>query len=128
LGVVFSNAKFDLIKDANYEPFKKSEDKDLVYKAGENYSEKVKNLLERSITNLEPVKNRVISLLSGGLDSSIIYKILYKKFNISTSYSTSYPFEKKAVGEAQYAKTAADYFKADHKHEDFTNNDYVRGV
>ncbi|SDS79984.1 Asparagine synthetase B (glutamine-hydrolyzing) [Gillisia sp. Hel1_33_143] len=117
-----------LLKNKDYAPFSKSSNKDLVYSNAENYQDKIKNLLEKSLTNLRPVKDRVTSMLSGGLDSSILYKILYHKFNISTSFSTCYPFDNKEVGEAQYAKTAAEYFKADHQHKEFTNNDYVKGV
>ncbi|MCF4102651.1 asparagine synthase-related protein [Gillisia sp. M10.2A] len=126
--IKFSNRTLDLVKDVDYSPFKKSSNKELVYSHGDNYQEKIKKLLEKSLTNLSPVKDRVTSMLSGGLDSSILYKILYHKFNISTSFSTCYPFDNKKIGEAQYAKTAADYFKADHQHKDFSNNDYVRGV
>jgi len=68
-------------------------------------------------------------LLSGGLDSSILLKIMQSQFPVDVTYSTGYPFEEDAENnEKKYAFTASKIFETDHRYLEMTVEDYLRGL
>ena len=86
-------------------------------------------LLDESICALDPCKDRLAVLLSGGLDSSILFKLCQKNFGMDTSYSTGYPFEesKKNI-EKKYAQTAAEAFDVKHNYFTSSTKEYLYGL
>jgi asparagine synthase (glutamine-hydrolysing) len=94
----------------------------------ENISRQTSNYLSKAIQALSPCKDRVAVLLSGGLDSSILFKICQANYGVDTTYSTGYPFEDPRKNmEKEYALSAADTFQAKHKYYEVTNKQYLRG-
>jgi len=93
------------------------------------YAENTLNLLDKSIKLLHPCKDRLAILLSGGLDSSILFKLCQRNYEIDTSYSTGYPFEdpKKNI-EREYAKSAAESFQTQHTYFSASIKDYLSGL
>jgi len=91
----------------------------------------VKNTLgciEEFIQELNPCKDRISVLLSGGLDSSILCRMCQKNYSINSSYSTGYPFE--AAGqnrEKQYATSAAHAFGTNHKYYETSTREFLHG-
>ena len=85
--------------------------------------------LTQSINHLDPCRNRLSVLLSGGLDSSILFAICREAFGISKSHSTSYPFENAIDDvEKEYAASAAEAFKSDHHFYEADNNEFLYGL
>ena len=86
------------------------------------------NLLNKSIKLLEPLKNKLSVLFSGGLDSSILFKICQKNFKTNITFSTGFPFENpKHNLEKEYSSSAANLFKTKHLFLDLTSTDYLHG-
>lgn len=87
------------------------------------------NLLDKSIKLLHPFKDRLAILLSGGLDSSILFKLCQRNYEIDTSYSTGYPFEdsKKNI-EREYAESASEAFHVNHTYYTSSTKDYLFGL
>ena len=95
----------------------------------ESISDKTLTYLNTSIRNLDACHNKISVLLSGGLDSSILYKICQANFNTDVTFSTSYPFEdQKNDFEKEYSISAANYFKTNHHYFEITIKDYVTGL
>jgi len=95
----------------------------------EQYSSRIRTDLTKALQSLNPVNDRLAVLLSGGLDSSILFAISKKTFGLNTSYSTSYPFEDAANDtEKKYATSAAEAFKSDHFHYETDTVKYIYGV
>lgn len=68
-------------------------------------------------------------LMSGGLDSSILFKMAQADLGVGESFSTSYPFEPEEEDvEKQYALTAADAMGARHRFFCPTTPQFLRGV
>ena len=87
------------------------------------------SLLNDSIQDLSPGKDRISVLLSGGLDSSILFKICQSRYGIDTTYSTGFPFENPTTNiEKEYALSAADAFKTKHSYCEVSNEEYLRGI
>lgn len=111
----------------NYNPFKEVKSNAL-----DNLNEINKdalNYLMESIGNLSPCKDKLLILLSGGLDSSILFKLCQQKYLINDTYSTGYPFEDKNNNiEKEYSISAAKAFKTNHTYYEVTNNDYLEGI
>jgi asparagine synthetase B (glutamine-hydrolysing) len=90
--------------------------------------EQTLNLLNKSIKILEPLKNKLSVLFSGGLDSSILFKICQKNFETNITFSTGFPFENpKHNLEKEYSSSAANLFKTKHLFLDLTSKDYLFG-
>ena len=86
-------------------------------------------LLDDTIRELIPCKDKISVLLSGGLDSSILCKICKSKYGIDTTYSTGYPFENPNNNtEKIYALSAADALKTKHSHFEVTTKEYLQGI
>ena len=78
-----------------------------------------------SIRALLPVRDGVAVFLSGGLDSSTIYRIAHMTLGTSKSYSTGYPFEDEEWNtEKAYALSAAQALGSEHTYLDTTSEEY----
>ena len=89
----------------------------------------VKRLLNESINNLNPKKDRLSVLLSGGIDSSILFKLCQQHFNINQSYSTGYPLDNLDINtEKKYALTAAEVFDSSHSYYSDTMESYLEAI
>jgi len=88
--------------------------------------EQTYNLLNNSIKSLDPLNKKISLMLSGGLDSSILFKICQNNFKTDTTYSTGFPFENpKNNIEKEYSISAANLFKTKHYFLDMTSEEYL---
>ena len=91
--------------------------------------EQTYTLLNNSIKTLDPVHKKISLLLSGGLDSSILYKICQHNFQTDTTFSTGFPFENpKNNIEKEYSLSAARLFKTHHYYLDMTSENYLHDL
>ena len=87
------------------------------------------NLIHEILRELTPCNDRIAVLLSGGLDSSILFKACDINYKIDTTYSTGYPFEDSDLNnEKTYAFSAANAFHTNHCYHEVTHDEYLRGV
>jgi asparagine synthetase B (glutamine-hydrolysing) len=117
------NGKCKIVDEKNYNPFliKKKEVETI-----DSIAENVINSLDESIKKLKPNKARLTVLLSGGLDSSILFKLCQQNYDLDTSYSTGYPFgDPKKNIEKKYAQTAAEAFQIKHNYFISSPKEYV---
>jgi asparagine synthetase B (glutamine-hydrolysing) len=85
--------------------------------------------LEETLKRLEPAKDEITVLLSGGLDSSIISTQYKKIFNQDTSYSTGYPFESPGLNiEKNYALSAAQALEMKHRYYEPSSQEFLTGI
>jgi asparagine synthetase B (glutamine-hydrolysing) len=92
------------------------------------YGDRTRDALRNAMTAVAPAGNRLRVLASGGLDSSILFKIAQAEMGVSQGYSTGYPFESDEEDvEKRYALTAAEAFGAEHHLFKPTVGDYQRG-
>ncbi len=85
------------------------------------------NLLQ-SVNFLSPCSNRLSVILSGGLDSSVLFAICKNLYGIRKSYSAIYPFENPVDDvEKKYALSAAEFFNSDHCLCQTDINEYLYG-
>ena len=88
----------------------------------------VADLLSASIDRLAPAASRVATLLSGGVDSSILSSIVKDRLAVCDTYSTSYPFDGPATNyEQKYALSAASAMSTRHTLFSPTPTDYLTG-
>jgi asparagine synthase (glutamine-hydrolysing) len=91
-------------------------------------SKEIKDLLSQSIIKLASIKENIVPLLSGGIDSSVLCRIGQKELNIKKTFSTGYPYEEPGLNqEKEYAITAAKALGMDHTYYESTINDYLQG-
>ena len=94
----------------------------------DNISDCVLTSLSKSIQALNPCRHGLCILLSGGLDSSILFKICQAHYEIDTTFSTGYPFEDPENNrEKEYALSAADAFGTMHRYYEVTTREYLNG-
>jgi asparagine synthetase B (glutamine-hydrolysing) len=94
-----------------------------------SYGVRTCEALRDAMHALSPGSDRLHVLASGGLDSSILYKVARDDLGVSESHSTSYPFETEDQDvEKQYALSAADALGARHHFHAPTTPQFVRGV
>jgi asparagine synthetase B (glutamine-hydrolysing) len=87
------------------------------------------NLLLDSVGRLKPAAPRVATLLSGGIDSSLLAAIARDRLSVCDTYSTSFPFDSPATNfEQKYALSAACALSTRHTLFTPTVPDFVRGV
>ncbi len=87
----------------------------------------VNHLRDAYATIAEPTSTTF--LLSGGIDSSILYAVGSRELHVQRSYSTSYPFEEDRTDrERQYAETAGRALNAHHTHVRWTTSEYLHGL
>jgi asparagine synthetase B (glutamine-hydrolysing) len=85
--------------------------------------------LAARLQRLAPVQSQVAVLLSGGLDSTTLFRTAQNLFGIAESYSTGFPFKQDGEDvERQYAESAAAALGAGHHYFQSSAGDYVRGV
>lgn len=71
----------------------------------------------------------VACLLSGGVDSSILFKLSADILGTTSSHSSGYPFEDQTSnGERIYATTAAEAFGADHTYHEYATDSFLHGI
>jgi len=124
--IKLENGKCKIVRDEFYIPPRPNEKE-----AGniDSISNSALSLLNDSIQDLSPCKDRISVLLSGGLDSSILFKICQSKYGIDTTYSTGFPFENPNNNiEKEYALSAADAFKTKHSFCEVSNKEYLQGI
>lgn len=95
-----------------------------------NYSQEIEIMLTESMKQLKNNKSRVAVLLSGGLDSSLLFQLAKKIIGSSESFSTSYPFmnlDSRGDLEKKYSLSASEALKSKHFHIEYTTDDYLRG-
>src|SRR5436305_2056846 len=81
-----------------------------------DYGRRTTDALREAVAALKPAGERTQVLLSGGLDSSILYRLAQRELGVADSYSASYPFEPEEEDvEKRYALTAADALRARHR-------------
>jgi asparagine synthase (glutamine-hydrolysing) len=91
--------------------------------------DRLADLLTDSVARLMPAAPRLATLLSGGIDSSLLAAIARDRLSVCDTYSTSYPFDDAASNfEQKYALSAACALST--RHTLFTPNvpDFVGGV
>ena len=90
--------------------------------------EEVAGLLQASVSKLLPVAPRAATLLSGGVDSSIVSTIARDQISVRNTYSTAFPFDKVETNlEQKYALTAASALSTRHTLFVPTAGDYLTG-
>jgi len=123
LQIKIKNNKANLHKIYNYNPPKLNDKKNINI-----ITEQTIELLNNSIWGLNSRKNKMSVLLSGGLDSSILFRICQQNFKTNTTFSTGFPFEDpKNDLEKDYSLSAANLFNTKHHFFDMTSNDYLQG-
>jgi asparagine synthetase B (glutamine-hydrolysing) len=92
------------------------------------YADRTRDALRGAMHAVAQTRGKVHVLASGGLDSSILFKMAQTDLGINESYSTSYPFASEADDiEKRYAFTAAEAMGADHQFFVPTTRQFVRG-
>jgi asparagine synthetase B (glutamine-hydrolysing) len=95
----------------------------------QEYSEQAGEALRQSMLAVTGGARRLRVLASGGLDSSILFKLAQRDLGINESYSTGYPFEGDERNvEKRYALTAAEAFGARHDYFVPGTREFVRGM
>lgn len=90
---------------------------------------RIKEDMEHTIQSLRPRRDQVTCLMSGGVDSSILFKLCQDHLSLQASHSTGYPFEADEFNdERKYAESAAEAFGSKHTYHAFTTQDFLRGV
>ena len=85
--------------------------------------------LTSSVTSLDTHSESVGCLLSGGVDSSILFQVARSHLGTHASHSTGYPFAREAEnGERLYAESAANMLDADHTYHEFTNRSFLHSI
>ena len=94
----------------------------------EPHGDRTRDALLGAMRNLAPARGKLHVLASGGLDSSILFKMAQTELGVAESHSTSYPFETEGDDiEKRYALTAAEAMGADHRFYAPTTRQFVRG-
>ena len=123
LTIQLKNEKWKISNIKNYIPPKPEQ-----INSVDDISKKTLSYLNKSIQQLNPCHEKISTFLSGGLDSSILFKICQKKFDINTTFSTSFPFEDpKNDLEKEYSLSAASQFKTKHQYYEMTSKEYING-
>lgn len=87
------------------------------------------DLMRGTCEKLKPANQTVDVLLSGGLDSSILFKIYQDSFDVKKTYSTGYPFEDPENDlEKEYAFSAARAMGVNHDYYRASTEEYLHGI
>ncbi len=114
--------KYEQIND--FYPPKSYNDKDTVDSIADQILLRLKSLLQ----NLDVSRENIAFLLSGGVDSSILFRLFQEFYAIDSTYSTAYPFEAPEMNrEKEYSISAAKAFGTDHTFLQITEKDYIKG-
>jgi asparagine synthetase B (glutamine-hydrolysing) len=112
------------IKDVAYynppEPIK--ENNSLSMAAGETFER-----LNNAIRLLAPCKDRLAIPLSGGLDSSILFKLCEDNFGINHTFSGAYTLDSSQRNtEKEYSLSAAKLFGTEHNFHEVSGNEFLK--
>lgn len=92
-------------------------------------SDKIYQMLRSSISHLKPMKNNIALSFSGGLDSSVLARLLEDEVENVHFYSMSYPFEDSENNqETTYARTAAEALHLDYRHFKVDPKEYLNDL
>ena len=92
------------------------------------YGQRTAEALGAAIGALRPATERPRVLLSGGLDSSILYRLAHTELGVEESHSATYPFEPEDEDvEQRYARSAAEGLGARHQVFVPTTEQFLRG-
>jgi asparagine synthetase B (glutamine-hydrolysing) len=95
----------------------------------EESAARIKEDLEHSVEELGPRGNELACLMSGGVDSSILFKLCQDQLSLRDSHSTGYPFEADQHNdERRYAETASAELGSVHTYHTFSNEEFLRSV
>ncbi|MBI2524429.1 MAG: hypothetical protein HYV93_00440 [Candidatus Rokubacteria bacterium] len=87
------------------------------------------DFLSEAVRPLGATQGRVTTLLSGGVDSSLLARLADRLLGTRETYSTSYPFEDDASNaEKEYPITAATALGMCHRHHEPTTAEYLDAV
>jgi asparagine synthetase B (glutamine-hydrolysing) len=117
------DGRYKIIKVDRYHPPRPQNDKS---KNIHDVANRVVSILNQTIHPLHTASNRVAFLLSGGLDSSILFEICRNNFDLESTFSTGYPLQNPKLNlEKQYACSAAESFGVRHCYYEATIRDYL---
>lgn len=86
-------------------------------------------MLKSSLAKLKPMEGKIALLFSGGLDSSVLAKLLKDEIGNANAYSMNYPFENpKESHEIRYAVTAGKALQLDHSRFEVTSKEYLENL
>jgi asparagine synthetase B (glutamine-hydrolysing) len=127
IGIMLNEEKLKICYLANFKPPREgtSADDNRIGKI----SDRTLQILNEICGSLEPIKEKTTILLSGGLDSSILFKVIQNRIGVETSASTGYSFENSRINyEKEYALTAARAFGAKHNYFEPSVKEYLLGI
>lgn len=82
--------------------------------------------MRKGVQSLAPFRDQVGCLLSGGVDSSMLFKLARDHLSLGESHSTGYPFEDPDNnGERQYAEAAAETLGSRHQYHTFSTRQFL---
>lgn len=85
--------------------------------------------MRKDIQSLGSYRDNVGCLLSGGVDSSTLFKLAKDYLSLNESHSTGYPFEDPAYnGERLYAEAAAKTLGSTHHYHAFSTNLFLHAL
>lgn len=122
----FRNGKNEIVKLDQYHPPapKNAEVSNNIY----DVARRTLSILSDTIQPLIKTTERTAFLLSGGLDSSILFKACHNSFDIDATFSTGYPIQNSNFNlEKTYAYSAAESFATKHFYHEATVEDYLSG-
>jgi len=126
LKLKFNNEKWTIISATKLQLFI---DKQKTKPTDKEAIQKTKTLLDDAIKKINPSKNKISFLLSGGLDSSILCRLLQINYDLKKTYSGGYPFENNKLNiEKEYALTASNAFETKHEYYEPTAEEYLKGL
>jgi asparagine synthetase B (glutamine-hydrolysing) len=102
---------------------------DKKYSSLKEISEQALHLLTESFQALNPCKDKLSIIQSGGLDSSVLYQLCRRIYEIDETYSTGFPFEDPNNNrEKEYALSASKALKSKHTYYEFSTKEYLCGL
>lgn len=112
-----------------YDPFPSVPPRLTESTTGEGDVEEISTKLFKAIDRLDACRERTLILLSGGLDSSILFAVCKRRLGVNSSGSTAYPFGDACDDpEKEYALSAARALAADHVLYETDKRDYLYGL
>lgn len=85
--------------------------------------------MRKGMKSLEASRDQVGCLLSGGVDSSMLYKLAKDVLSLNESHSTGFPFEDPAYNdERKYAEAAAETLGSNHHYHEFTTEQFLHAL
>lgn len=124
MSIELNNDKCQIKSVSTFDP----PEPDNKYSSLDKISEQTLHLLTESIRALDPCKEKISIIQSGGLDSSILYQLCRRIYGIDETYSTGFPFEDPRNNlEKEYAFSASETLKSKHTYYEFSTKEYLSG-